>query len=155
MLHDIGQANQLTDVHIALIAGEQRSESDRKAQKEADLPSNLRKGVVGRVHIDDGHRSVQSSERMTSPATEKGTEKHELTYRWIAFMNCCMPWQYVDLPEPGGPITICPKLIARLHSPVQRRERVSNSKAGAKPEIHPQYCREADSEEAKKRELNV
>jgi len=25
-------------------------------------------------------------------------------------MNSCIARQYVDLPEPGGPMTICPKI---------------------------------------------
>jgi len=28
----------------------------------------------------------------------------------VPVMNSCIARQYVDLPEPGGPMTICPKI---------------------------------------------
>jgi len=31
-----------------------------------------------------------------------------LLFRPIADMNCCIPLQYVDFPEPGGPMTSYP-----------------------------------------------
>jgi hypothetical protein len=48
------------------------------------------------------------------------------TLRPRASRYCRMPSQYVDLPEPGGPITTCPKTIKCCRSETRRRSRVNS-----------------------------